>query len=281
MIPVELPKSNEHDVFAAELAQLIESGHWQFTSEDQLDNNFDEWASAAAEVPVSDGEKALASERIGSLLLDHSTYYGHVLRTIGDGLLTTHKYRTEHTDEYPVKWPETLGHQVPYEVVLGSNDYICTSFEGASPMAHKTSNVEFQFNAAAMLNRPGTIVLPYDAPFMHVGTEPTLAGDILRQQRIILRGSDYLKLLPTYLAVESRPGDDMRAGIAFPEYVQANYFLRPASYRGAEIKIHGNLLLENIEWQVSLHTALSDHEAIVRGLPEQVVTEHIVDRNTK
>jgi hypothetical protein len=268
-------ESNDHDKFAIELGSLINAGKFTFLSEEQLEENFDVWASAAAEAPVSDEEKEAVAERIGSLALDHGTRIDHIPATIASGLLTTLRFRTANPDLFPTTGFGRLGSRIPFEKPLGLDDYICTSFANVQ---HIPSDLQFRFNALEMLRRPGTLVFPYDAPFLHVGFTPTLSEDINLQQQIALRGTDYLEILPTYMAMEARRGDENKAGNVWPSFLKEKFW-RPYTYRSSEIKILGNIALDEVAWTLQVHTALEDHAELVAELPEDVRMKHLVDNN--
>lgn len=266
-------ETNDHEQFAEQLGSLVDAGKYSFLSDTQLDNNFDAWASAAAESRVSEEEKAAASAQIGALAIDHGTRIDHVRATIAGGVLTTLRYRTSHPELFPQKDYNRLGSQIPYEKPLGLDNYICTSF---ADIQHVPSDVRFRFNALEMLSRPGTLVFPYDAPFVHIHLEPSLSADINLQQRIALRGIDYLKILPTYMAMEARGGDSNKAGNIWPSFLKEKFSF-PYSFRSSEIKILGNVALGEVYWRLLVHTALDEHAELVADLPENVRLEHVFD----
>ena len=270
-------ESNDHEQFADQLRQLINAGEFSFLSDGQLDKNFEVWASAAAESPISEDEKGEASKLMGTLALDHGTRLGHIRTTVANGLLTTHRYRADHPEEFPTNGFDRLGSQIAYEKPLGLDDYICSSFAN---VRHIPSDIQFRFNALEMLRRPGTLVFPYDAPFVHVGLAPTLSADINLQQRIALRGSDYLKILPTYMAMESRGGDDNKAGNVWPALLKEKFWF-PYSFRSSEIKILGSIALDEVEWSLQVHSNLEDHAQLIADLPKDVRLNHVVDNSVR
>ncbi len=268
-------ESNDHEQFADQLRNLINAGEFSFLSDAQLDENFDIWASAAEEWPVSEEEKHSAAKHIGSLALDHGTRLSHVRNTITNGLLTTHRYRAANPEAFPVSGLGRLGSQIAYEKPLGLDDYICTSFAN---VRHVPSDIQFRFNALEMLRRPGTLVFPYDAPFVHVGIAPTLSADINLQQRIALRGNDYLQILPTYMAMEARGGESNKAGNVWPSFMKEKFWF-PYSFRSSEIKILGNIALNEVDWSLQVHSALEEHAELIADLPEDVRVRHVVDNS--
>ena len=272
-VPTDLYPQQAHELFANRLSELLDTG-WSYLPDTQLDENFAEWQAAAAARPLSSAEKSWAETAMAGLRLDHATHEAHIPDTIARSEITTHAYRLKH----PALIPHDLvglnaaGNQTPYEEVLGLNDFVCFSFADHSPMRAKYHTV-FKVPALAMLERPGTLVFPFDAPF--AGAAYSLEENVARNQAMALRGTDYMQLLPTYLAAE-RSG--RQASELYPAWLSRSLYL-PKSFQQAEIKVLGNLALDEVDWQLEVRGLSAQYEALTRQVDPAIVASRFIDKS--
>ena len=238
--------------------------------EQQLDENFAEWAAAANKPWITDEERAQASGAILDIWLEHATSIDHIPGTTEQGVISTQKYRIDHPEE--VRNPLRVGNHDAVEQALGLHDYVCFSYMGRSPMNHG-GGVLIKIPANEMLRRPRTIVFPFDAPFLNAGL-PSRKQDTSHLQAMALRVTDYIKLLPTYLAVE-RQGS--HASEICPEWLRQSLH-SPKSFQAGEIKVAGNLPLTGTNWWLELWSALPSHADLMTKLTPLALT-HVIDRS--
>ena len=239
-----LPPDTEYKKLADAIREL-QVGGWDFLPESQLDENFQEWQQAAKKISLPEAYIADAERQIDRMEVKHAVNVAALETIFRSGQITSHRFKIDHPRDFPAYPPMGGDNRTAMEKALGIDDYIYLSDAGRATFSHRPETVSFIFSAQQIWEKQGTLVTPTDMPFRL--TRHLFHERVPILQASILRATDYIRLLPRYIAAHKVYGEDYGNHV-FPAWFTGQ--LGSPHYDSADTMVKKTLKLADHDWRV-------------------------------